>query len=211
VNLNDAAEIIEKVGLQRLQRSLHRWREDVHLTQQELSSLAGIAQQTVSRIEKGKRNLTPRTFARLMTVIEKAFEKKQAEAVKSSQAGLSLNSIFPPEHFGQVTSLASLKDPAAVIAHLGANRETHERVQSKLIQAQAELIRILEQLLAAHGEREAEQDSKIADLEKRIADLRDLLGLETGATVLRVKADEKREQLTIAGMRKEHEKAESNE
>ena len=198
MDLNDAKSILKKAGARRIQKSLRRWREDVYLSQAELARQAGIAQETISRIESGTRNLTPRIFALLADAIDKAFDKKRVEAAKS----VPFSSIVLPEHPERITSLSLLSPEEE------RSQETHERVQSKLIEAMSNLIRVLEEELALRGERETKQVRKIANLEKRIREYRDLLGLETIATVSRVEADELRESLTVAGMRKENEEDE---
>jgi transcriptional regulator with XRE-family HTH domain len=208
VDLDQAKRIMERFTAKNRGKDIRKLRKEVGLSLDEFGALVGLSGAMISRFERGLNDLSLPAFARVQDAIVDLLSEKKAkkklDGLRRSEAARKLVSIFPPENFGRIGNLASLKDPAAAIADLGTNRETHERVQSKLIEEQAELIRIQRELLALHGERAAEQDSKIADLEKRIFDLRDLLGLETGATVLRVKADEKREQLTVAGMRKEN-------
>jgi predicted transcriptional regulator len=53
-----------------LARDLVRDRKGVGLSQQRLAHLAGIRQETLSRIETGKHTATPATVEKIMRVIE---------------------------------------------------------------------------------------------------------------------------------------------
>ena len=59
-----------------LARDLIRARRGVGLSQQELADLAGIRQETVSRLETGKHTAHPRTVDRIMRVIEARQRRK---------------------------------------------------------------------------------------------------------------------------------------
>src|SRR6266403_3014188 len=92
MNLDRAAALIEKHGAARLRKSLGVWREELFLSQQELASLADVAQQTVSRVERGTRNLTPQVLSRLTN----AMLKKEAEASKARGGKISLKTLMSP-------------------------------------------------------------------------------------------------------------------
>jgi DNA-binding XRE family transcriptional regulator len=59
-----------------LARDLIRNRKGVGLTQQRLAELAGIRQETLSRIENGKHTATPKTIDKIMHVIEMRRKQK---------------------------------------------------------------------------------------------------------------------------------------
>jgi DNA-binding XRE family transcriptional regulator len=59
-----------------LARDLIRARKGAGLSQQQLADLAGVRQETVSRLETGKNTANPRTIDRIMRVIE-ARRRKQ--------------------------------------------------------------------------------------------------------------------------------------
>jgi DNA-binding XRE family transcriptional regulator len=60
-----------------LARDLIRDRKSVRLSQQELAELAGIRQETLSRIETGKHTATPKTVDKIMRVIEARKKRKR--------------------------------------------------------------------------------------------------------------------------------------
>ncbi len=59
-----------------LARDLIRERKSVGLSQQKLAELAGIRQETLSRIETGKHTATPKTVDKIMRVIEARKKRK---------------------------------------------------------------------------------------------------------------------------------------
>ncbi|MGD0517733.1 MAG: helix-turn-helix domain-containing protein [Thermoguttaceae bacterium] len=59
-----------------LARDLIRDRKGVGLSQQKLAELAGIRQETLSRIETGKHTATPKTVDKIMRVIEARRKRK---------------------------------------------------------------------------------------------------------------------------------------
>ena len=63
-----------------LARDLIRDRKGLGLSQQRLAELAGIRQETLSRIETGKHTATPRTVDKIMKVIEA--ERRRQRSVR---------------------------------------------------------------------------------------------------------------------------------
>ena len=61
-----------------LARDLIRNRKSIGLTQQRLADLAGIRQETLSRIENGKHTANPQTIDKIMRVIEAQKRRKRA-------------------------------------------------------------------------------------------------------------------------------------
>jgi DNA-binding XRE family transcriptional regulator len=59
-----------------LARDLIRQRKNAGLTQQRLADLAGIRQETLSRIENGKHTANPRTVDKILRVIETRQRRK---------------------------------------------------------------------------------------------------------------------------------------
>ena|SRR5215472_17139310 len=185
-----AKGIIKEVGLERLRKSLRRWREDVHLTQDELASLTGIAQETISRLESGARKLNPRIFARIMSVIDKRYDELQRASDVTTRSYVPLRSLLggevTKEWFGQEAQRLHDAERA---------KATQERIKDRLIEALRELVNIQNALISRHGELRQLETKKREDLEQRIAEYRDLLGLETEAAVARSNADEQREKI----------------
>ncbi|MGD0654158.1 MAG: helix-turn-helix transcriptional regulator [Thermoguttaceae bacterium] len=62
-----------------LARDLIRDRKGVGLSQQKLAELAGIRQETLSRIENGKHTATPKTVDKIMRVIEAKRRRKHSK------------------------------------------------------------------------------------------------------------------------------------
>ena len=65
-----------------LARDLIRDRKGAGLSQQKLAELAGIRQETLSRIETGKHTATPKTVDKIMRVIEAQRRQKHARKRK---------------------------------------------------------------------------------------------------------------------------------
>jgi transcriptional regulator with XRE-family HTH domain len=189
VNANEAADLIERIGIERIQRSLRSWREGVQLSQEELAELAGVAQQTISRLEKGTRNLTPEVFARIMNVIDEAHDKQE----KRESRGVPLRSLLG----GEVTRdwFAQKEHEAQRVRDAERAKVTQDRIKDRLIEALDKLVNIQNELIAAHTELRHAEAKKREELEQRIAEYRDLLGLETDAAVARSNADERREKI----------------
>jgi DNA-binding XRE family transcriptional regulator len=59
-----------------LARDLIRGRKKAGLSQQELADLAGVRQETISRIETGKHTASPKTVDKIMNVIEARRKRK---------------------------------------------------------------------------------------------------------------------------------------
>jgi transcriptional regulator with XRE-family HTH domain len=192
-----AKAIIKEVGLERLQKSLRRWREDVHLTQDELASLSGIAQETISRLESGARKLNPRIFVRIVSVIDKRYDELQRASDVTTRNYVPLRSLLGGQDTKDWFSQKEQRLHGAEKA-----KATQERIKDRLIQALDELVNIQNELIAAHAELRQVETKKREDLEKRIAEYRDLLGLETDAAIARSNADEQREKI-LTGKGKE--------
>jgi DNA-binding XRE family transcriptional regulator len=69
-----------------LARDLIRARKGVGLSQQQLALLAGIRQETVSRLETGKHTASPRTVDKIMTAIEAQRRKRRRPRRKPRRA-----------------------------------------------------------------------------------------------------------------------------
>jgi DNA-binding XRE family transcriptional regulator len=65
-----------------LARDLIRDRKGVGLSQQKLADLAGIRQETLSRIENGKQTANPRNIDKIMRVIEDERKRKRMKKGK---------------------------------------------------------------------------------------------------------------------------------
>jgi DNA-binding XRE family transcriptional regulator len=61
-----------------LARDLIRNRKSIGLTQQRLAALAGIRQETLSRIENGKHTASPQTIEKIMRVIDARKRRNRA-------------------------------------------------------------------------------------------------------------------------------------
>ena len=66
-----------------LARDLIRARKGVRLSQEQLAHLAGIRQETISRLETGKHTANPRTVDKIMAAIEAQRGKRQRGGLKA--------------------------------------------------------------------------------------------------------------------------------
>jgi DNA-binding XRE family transcriptional regulator len=60
-----------------LARDLIRQRKAARLTQQQLADLAGVRQETISRIESGKHSVTIKTYDKIIDVLEKNRKRRR--------------------------------------------------------------------------------------------------------------------------------------
>ena len=67
-----------------LARNLIRDRKSVGLSQQRLSELAGLRQETISRLESGKHTASPRTIAKIDGIIAAARKRKSKHDAKAT-------------------------------------------------------------------------------------------------------------------------------
>ena len=179
VKSQDVAAALKKFGAEEVRKSLRKFRKELKLSQGELASLAGLAQNTLSQFERGKRNLSLDALTRLHNAITEALVQKEIALRKQKQKAAR---GFSQE---QIDYLLGRNPSDHEQAHA-----TREKVSERLIEAQQQHIRILKELLSAHEELTAEQNATIRDLERRIAELRDLLGLETQVAIVREKVQE---------------------
>lgn len=63
-------------------RDLIRGRKSVGLSQQKLADLAGVRQETISRLESGKHTPSPRTIERIESAIERERAKQRKRRMK---------------------------------------------------------------------------------------------------------------------------------
>lgn len=181
MNPTEAQEMIKDYGVSVVRKTLRSLRERVLLSQQELADLAGVAQQTVSRIEQGQRNLTAPVLARLITVLESKLEKRHKEERRNSISLRALALVRPQE---EQTAEALIEEQKRII-----------EVQRNLIQTQKELIQAYAEECQQLYTEGSDFEKSIIERESRVKELSELLGLETEAALARNKADEFREKI----------------
>ena len=79
MNLHAATLCVEEIGPAEIRKSLRTQREALKLSQLALAKRSGVPASNINRIEDGKQEITPRTFARLMTAMEKRAKELHAE------------------------------------------------------------------------------------------------------------------------------------
>jgi predicted transcriptional regulator len=60
-----------------LARDLIRQRQAARLSQQQLAELAGVRQETISRLESGKHSVTVKTYDKIFLALERALAKRK--------------------------------------------------------------------------------------------------------------------------------------
>lgn len=137
MRLSEARCYLAESGTKEARKALLAKRESVELSQLELAKMSGVQQSAINRIESGKGPLTPRTFARLMTILEREslrYEKKvkvlrdQIETLRgigAARAQVAMCKQLPWMHSG-------LADAEARLAALEAKHPSYTNVADAL-------------------------------------------------------------------------------
>jgi transcriptional regulator with XRE-family HTH domain len=149
-------------------------RRSLNLTQTELAKKAGVKRQLIADIETGRRPLSEDVGRPIWRAVA------ELKRIQRGSGRIPLSDLmYPP--------LEMLQNPYAT--GVSAAVKTHERAKDKLIAAQSELIKRLDEIIEIHKAWGSERDAKITDLESRITELRDLLDLNTNEALLRNKIE----------------------
>lgn len=163
MKLHAATLCVEEIGAAEIRKSLRAQRKALKLSQLALAKRAGVPASNINRIEEGKQEITPRTFARLMTAMEKRAKELHAEiqelrSIQAARRRLAICKALPflrrrvsqaqaelakleNETRSQKTVMSELESP--VVRSL---LESHERENAQLRKEYAEIVDIFEQI-----------------------------------------------------------------
>lgn len=163
MKLHAATLCVEEIGAAEIRKSLRTQRKALKLSQLALAKRAGVPASNINRIEEGKQEITPRTFARLMTAMEKRAKELHAEieelrSIQAARRRLAICKALPflrrrvpqaqaelakleNETRSQKTVMSELESP--VVRGL---LESHERENAQLRKEYAEIVDIFEQI-----------------------------------------------------------------
>lgn len=184
---------------------LRRVREQLGVTQAELSERSKVKQSLVSAIENGKRPISNRSGEKLWRALgDISYEKKngvnalrtalQTPSTRTLPGALNLLKSLgldkTPEQF--------LKDENRILKDRILNCESHiETLKAANENLKAQL-KSYEELCKLQDRRDTwyqPMSDRIVSLESKVAELRSLVGLETTAIVSRSEADELKEKI----------------
>jgi transcriptional regulator with XRE-family HTH domain len=184
---------------------LRRVREQLGVTQTELSERAKVKQSLVSAIENGKRPMSNRSGEKLWRALgDISYEKKNGvNALRSALQTPSTRTL--PGALDMLKSLGLDKTPEQLLKD--ENRILKDRIlnfeaQIETLNAANENLKAqlksYEDLCKLQDRRDAwfqPMSDRIVSLESKVAELRSLVGLETTAVVSRSEADELKERI----------------
>ena len=163
MNLHAATLCVEEIGAAEIRESLRTQRKVLKLSQLALAKRSGVPASNINRIEDGKQEITPRTFARLMTAMEKRAKELHSEieelrGVQAARQRVARCKALPflrqrlrqaqaelvkleNETQNKKTIVSELESP--VVRGL---LESHERENAQLKKEYAEIVDIFEQI-----------------------------------------------------------------
>jgi transcriptional regulator with XRE-family HTH domain len=163
MKLHAATLCVEEIGSAEIRKSLRTQREALQLSQLALAKRSGVPASNINRIEEGKQEITPRTFARLMTAMEERAKELHAEieelrGIQAARQRVAICKALPflrqrlpqaqaelakleNETQNKKTRMSELESP--VVRGL---LESHERENAQLKKEYAEMVDIFEQI-----------------------------------------------------------------
>ena len=184
---------------------LRRVREQLGVTQTELSERSKVKQSLVSAIENGKRPISNRSGEKLWRALgDISYEKKNGvNALRSALQTPSTRTLpgaldvlkalgldKTPEQF--------LKEENQILKDRVKNYEAQLETANALNETLKAQLKSYEELCKLQDRRDAwyqPMSDRIVSLESKVAELRSLVGLETTAIVSRSEADELKERI----------------
>lgn len=163
MNLHAATLCVEEVGAAEIRESLRTQRKVLKLSQLALAKRSGVPASNINRIEDGKQEITPRTFARLMTAMEKRAKELHSEieelrGVQAARQRVAICKALPflrqrlPQAQAQLAKLENeTKNKKTIVSELGSPvvhglLESHERENAQLKKEYVEIVDIFEQI-----------------------------------------------------------------
>lgn len=163
MNLHAATLCVEEIGAAEIRNSLRTQRKVLKLSQLALAKRSGVPASNINRIEDGKQEITPRTFARLMTAMEKRAKELHSEieelrGIQAARQRVALCKALPflrqrlPQARAELAKLENetqnIKAMASELESLVVRGilESHERENAQLKKEYAEIVDIFEQI-----------------------------------------------------------------
>lgn len=163
MNLHAATLCVEEIGAAEIRESLRTQRKVLKLSQLALAKRSGVPASNINRIEDGKQEITPRTFARLMTAMEKRAKELHAEieelrGVQAARRRVAICKALPflrqrlPQAQAELAKLENeTQNKKTIVSELESPvvrglLESHERENAQLKKEYAEIVDIFEQI-----------------------------------------------------------------
>lgn len=163
MNLHAATLCVEEIGAAEIRNSLRTQRKVLKLSQLALAKRSGVPASNINRIEDGKQEITPRTFARLMTAMEKRAKELHSEieelrGIQAARQRVALCKALPflrqrlPQAQAELAKLENeTQNKKAMAPELESLvvrglLESHERENAQLKKEYAEIVDIFEQI-----------------------------------------------------------------
>jgi transcriptional regulator with XRE-family HTH domain len=163
MKLHAATLCVEEIGAAEIRKSLRTQREALKLSQLALAKRSGVPASNINRIEEGKQEITPRTFARLMTAIEKRAKELHAEieelrGIQAARQRVAICKALPflrqrlPQAQAELAKLENeTQNTKTIMSELESPvvrglLESHERENAQLKKEYAEMVDIFEQI-----------------------------------------------------------------
>lgn len=163
MNLHAATLCVEEIGADEIRKSLRTQRKVLKLSQLALAKRSGVPASNINRIEDGKQEITPRTFARLMTAMEKRAKELNSEieelrGIQAARQRVALCKALPflrqrlPQAQAELAKLENeTQNKKAMASELESLvvrglLESHERENAQLKKEYAEIVDIFEQI-----------------------------------------------------------------
>ena len=154
---------VEEIGATEIRKSLRTQREALKLSQLALAKRAGVPASNINRIEEGKQEITPRTFARLMTAMEKRAKELHAQieelrGIQAARRRVAICKTLPflrrrmPQAQAELAKLENeTRNKETLMSELESPFvrgliESHERENALLRKEYAEIVDIFEQI-----------------------------------------------------------------
>lgn len=163
MNLHAATLCVEEIGAAEIRNSLRTQRKVLKLSQLALAKRSGVPASNINRIEDGKQEITPRTFARLMTAMEKRAKELHSEieelrGIQAARQRVALCKALPflrqrlPQAQAELAKLENeTQNKKAMASELESLvvrglLESHERENAQQKKEYAEIVDIFEQI-----------------------------------------------------------------
>lgn len=163
MNLHAATLCVEEIGAAEIRKSLRTQRKVLKLSQLALAKRSGVPASNINRIEDGKQEITPPTFARLMTAMEKRAKELHSEieelrGIQAARQRVALCKALPflrQRVLQAQAELAKLENetqnkkamaPELESLVVRGLLESHERENAQLKKEYAEIVDIFEQI-----------------------------------------------------------------
>jgi transcriptional regulator with XRE-family HTH domain len=145
-----------------VRKAIRHLRKQLKMSQAEFSALVGIAQQTLSKFEHGKKDLSPETIDRIINAAGEAKRKRQVEAAVSNA-------------FGSVAPFLGVSQPESISASAESAKLSEENVRSLMFPQINQFVTQIEywkELTQSQARVISDREKQMSDQQKQIADLK---------------------------------------